>query len=110
MRKFDDSIPARDFDNFQFVNFTSIMEKQTSPEEKEASFALAALMEVPFQYKASMELGILGHVTGKAKRVNPRPPPVPFARRQHSLTALQLQAVILHNQAMEIRTRLAPFA
>ncbi|KAJ0974165.1 hypothetical protein J5N97_016130 [Dioscorea zingiberensis] len=87
MRKFDDSIPARDFDNFQFVNFTSIMEKQSSPEEKEASFALAALMEVPFQYKASMELGILGHVTGKAKRVNPRPPPVPFARRQHSLTA-----------------------
>lgn len=86
MKKFDDRIPSRDFDNFQFVNFTSIMESNSSPEEKEASFALAALMEVPFQYKASMELDILGHVTGKAKHVNPRPPPIPFTQRQHSLT------------------------
>ena len=48
--------------SMQFVNFTSIMESNSSPEEKEASFALAALMEVPLQYKASMELGILGYV------------------------------------------------
>lgn len=48
--------------SMQFVNFTSIMESNSSPEEKEASFALAALMEVPFQYKASMELDILGYV------------------------------------------------
>lgn len=26
------------------------------------------------------------HVTGKAKHVNPRPPPIPFTQRQHSLT------------------------
>eukprot|EP00262_Sarcandra_glabra_P014946 TRINITY_DN4507_c0_g2_i1.p1 TRINITY_DN4507_c0_g2~~TRINITY_DN4507_c0_g2_i1.p1 ORF type:complete len:402 (+),score=40.25 TRINITY_DN4507_c0_g2_i1:68-1273(+) len=82
MRKFDDRIPARDFDNFQFVNFTAIMAKNTSPSEKEAAFALAALMEVPFQYKATMEFGILGHVTGRAKRVVPRPPPVPFSRQR----------------------------
>lgn len=44
----------------QFVNFTEIMSKNTSPKDKEAAFALAALMEIPLQYKAVMELGILG--------------------------------------------------
>jgi E3 ubiquitin-protein ligase RGLG len=44
----------------QFVNFTSIMEKNMSLEQKEAAFALAALMEVPLQYKATIELGLLG--------------------------------------------------
>ncbi|RZS29134.1 hypothetical protein BHM03_00062821 [Ensete ventricosum] len=62
MRKFDDRIPARDFDNFQFVNFTAIMGKTANAAEKEAAFALAALMEVPIQYKATLELGILGWV------------------------------------------------
>ncbi|KAJ1694990.1 hypothetical protein LUZ63_011688 [Rhynchospora breviuscula] len=85
MRKFDDKIPARDFDNFQFVNFTSIMEKNVSSQQKEAAFALAALMEVPLQYKATIELGLLGRVTGKAKRVNPLPPPIPFSQRQASM-------------------------
>ncbi|KAE8671041.1 E3 ubiquitin-protein ligase RGLG2 [Hibiscus syriacus] len=78
MKKFDDKIPARGFDNFQFVNFTEIMSKNTSSEEKETAFALAALMEIPFQYKAVMELGILGQRTGKAKKVIPRPPPVSY--------------------------------
>ncbi|XP_022734072.1 E3 ubiquitin-protein ligase RGLG4-like isoform X2 [Durio zibethinus] len=80
MKKFDDKIPTRDFDNFQFVNFTEIMSKNKTPEEKEALFALAALMEIPLQYKAVMELGLLGQRTGKAKKVVPRPPPVPYSR------------------------------
>ncbi|XVE74245.1 hypothetical protein DITRI_Ditri12bG0001300 [Diplodiscus trichospermus] len=80
MKRFDDKIPSRDFDNFQFVNFTEIMSKNTSSDEKEAAFALAALMEIPLQYKAVMELGILGQRTGKAKKVVPRPPPVPYRR------------------------------
>lgn len=46
----------------QFVNFTEIMSKNSSPSEKEAAFALASLMEIPFQYKAAIELGILGWV------------------------------------------------
>lgn len=46
----------------QFVNFTEIMSKNTGPDEKEAAFALATLMEIPLQYKAVMELGILGSV------------------------------------------------
>uniref|UniRef100_A0A0A9C4W5 RING-type domain-containing protein n=1 Tax=Arundo donax TaxID=35708 RepID=A0A0A9C4W5_ARUDO len=85
MQKFDDKLPARDFDNFQFVNFTSIMARSTTPQQKESAFALAALMEVPIQYKATVELGILGRSTGKAKRVVPAPPPLPAAQRQLSL-------------------------
>ncbi|KAJ3693501.1 hypothetical protein LUZ60_008981 [Juncus effusus] len=81
MQKFDDKIPARDFDNFQFVNFTSIMAKNVGPQQKEAAFALAALMEIPIQYKAIVELGLLGRVTGTAKRVVPLPPPISSFRQ-----------------------------
>nr|POE86228.1 e3 ubiquitin-protein ligase rglg1 [Quercus suber] len=62
MREFDDNIPARAFDNFQFVNFTEIMSKNMDRSSKEAEFALAALMEIPSQYKATLELNILGFV------------------------------------------------
>ncbi|XP_059318312.1 E3 ubiquitin-protein ligase RGLG4 isoform X1 [Lycium ferocissimum] len=80
MQKFDDRIPAREFDNFQFVNFTAIMKNNTTDSAKEAAFALAALMEIPIQYKAARELGLLGRRTGKAKKVVPRPPPIPYRR------------------------------
>ncbi|XP_039133191.1 LOW QUALITY PROTEIN: E3 ubiquitin-protein ligase RGLG2-like [Dioscorea cayenensis subsp. rotundata] len=60
MEEFDDNIPNRLFDNFQFVNFTEIMTKNMSQNRKETEFALAALMEIPLQYKATIELGILG--------------------------------------------------
>ncbi|GLJ04744.1 hypothetical protein SUGI_0002480 [Cryptomeria japonica] len=86
MQQFDDNIPSRVFDNFQFVNFTSIMFKNMSTSEKEASFALAALMEIPFQYKATQELQLLGRPVGKAPEVFPLPPPLPVI--QHD-TAMQ---------------------
>ncbi|XP_073150214.1 E3 ubiquitin-protein ligase RGLG4-like isoform X2 [Henckelia pumila] len=76
MKKFDDKLRDRQFDNFQFVNFTDIMGKKTSSTEKEAAFALAALMEIPIQYKAAQELRLLGHITGESKKINPKPPPV----------------------------------
>ncbi|KAJ6741406.1 COPINE FAMILY PROTEIN 1 [Salix viminalis] len=47
MHKFDDNIPSRAFDNFQFVNFTEIMSKHILMSKKEAEFALEALMEIP---------------------------------------------------------------
>ncbi|CAH8330177.1 unnamed protein product [Eruca vesicaria subsp. sativa] len=78
MRKFDDKIPKREFDNFQFVNFTEIMKRDSTASAKETAFALAALMEIPFQYQAAIELGLLGKTTGLAKRINPRPPPIPY--------------------------------
>ncbi|ESQ27181.1 hypothetical protein EUTSA_v10018670mg [Eutrema salsugineum] len=78
MRKFDDKIPKREFDNFQFVNFTEIMKRDSPEPAKETAFALAALMEIPFQYQAAIELGLLGKSTGLAKRIIPRPPPIPY--------------------------------
>lgn len=59
MREFDDNIPHRSFDNFQFVNFTDIMSKNVDQSRKESEFALAALMEIPLQYRATMDLGLL---------------------------------------------------
>lgn len=40
----------------QFVNFTEIMSEHKDAAKKEAAFALAALMEIPFQYKATLSL------------------------------------------------------
>ncbi|KAL0004378.1 hypothetical protein SO802_011939 [Lithocarpus litseifolius] len=76
MREFDDNIPARAFDNFQFVNFTEIMSKNVDPSRKETEFALAALMEIPSQYKATIELGLLGRQRGNAPERVPLPPPL----------------------------------
>ncbi|EEF51892.1 E3 ubiquitin-protein ligase RGLG2 [Ricinus communis] len=75
MKEFDDNIPARAFDNFQFVNFTEIMSKNVDRSKKEAEFALAALMEIPSQYRATLELSILGSTRGKAIDRIPLPPP-----------------------------------
>ncbi|KAI4366893.1 hypothetical protein MLD38_022698 [Melastoma candidum] len=75
MHKFDDNIPARAFDNFQFVNFTEIMSKNVPLSRKETEFALSALMEIPSQYKATIELNILGGRRGIAPERAPLPPP-----------------------------------
>ena len=75
MRSFDDNLPARNFDNFQFVNFTQIMQSNHSMQRKEAQFALAALMEVPMQYKATVELRIISTQRGTSPGVRPLPPP-----------------------------------
>lgn len=76
MKEFDDNIPARAFDNFQFVNFTEIMSKNMDLSRKETEFALAALMEIPSQYKATLELSILGqqHGMNGPDRVSLPPP------------------------------------
>ena len=54
MEDFDDNLPARKFDNFQFVNFHSALKDAKNPE---ASVALASLMEVPSQYQTMLEMG-----------------------------------------------------
>ncbi|XP_061341855.1 E3 ubiquitin-protein ligase RGLG2 isoform X2 [Gastrolobium bilobum] len=75
MKEFDDNIPARAFDNFQFVNFTEIMSKNMPHSRKEAAFALAALMEIPSQYKAAIELNLPGGRESNAPQRVPLPPP-----------------------------------
>ncbi|CAA2988844.1 E3 ubiquitin- ligase RGLG2-like [Olea europaea subsp. europaea] len=87
MTEFDDNIPARDFDNFQFVNFTEIMSKDVPQSRKETEFALAALMEIPSQYKASVELNLLGGRKGNAPERFALPPPVYSAASDRSLNS-----------------------
>ncbi|KAH0863479.1 hypothetical protein HID58_080690 [Brassica napus] len=41
MMKFNDKIPKPAFNNFQFVNFTEIMKRDSSELAKETAFALA---------------------------------------------------------------------
>ncbi|KAK4595094.1 hypothetical protein RGQ29_018737 [Quercus rubra] len=60
MKNFGDELRARECHNFKMVNFTEIMSTNATSAEKEIAFALAALMEIPFEYKAAVELGILG--------------------------------------------------
>eukprot|EP01023_Acetabularia_acetabulum_P054011 TRINITY_DN6063_c0_g1_i1.p2 TRINITY_DN6063_c0_g1~~TRINITY_DN6063_c0_g1_i1.p2 ORF type:complete len:354 (-),score=69.08 TRINITY_DN6063_c0_g1_i1:328-1389(-) len=60
MQHFDDQLPQRRFDNFQFVNFTEQMQKAKqynyAAGRREASFALNTLMEIPEQYKLIKKL------------------------------------------------------
>ena len=56
MEEFDDGLPRRKFDNFQFVNFHEVLKKYDgSP----TAFAVMALQEIPDQYAAIKELGLL---------------------------------------------------
>uniref|UniRef100_A0A7S4NZ37 VWFA domain-containing protein n=1 Tax=Paramoeba aestuarina TaxID=180227 RepID=A0A7S4NZ37_9EUKA len=56
MREFDDDLPERTFDNFQFVDYNAVMK---AGKYGDASFALHALQELPQQYKALKELKML---------------------------------------------------
>ncbi|KAF5205891.1 E3 ubiquitin-protein ligase rglg3, partial [Thalictrum thalictroides] len=48
----------------QFVDFTKIMSENKGMSEKETALALAALMEIPLQYKATQRLSMLGSDAG----------------------------------------------
>ena len=57
MTEFDDCLPQRRFDNFQFVCFNEVCSSQR---HFEAHFALSALMEIPDQYALIRQHGLLG--------------------------------------------------
>ncbi|RHY29499.1 hypothetical protein DYB32_008337 [Aphanomyces invadans] len=57
MQRFDDQLPTRRFDNFQFVEYDRMLRfNRANPE---VGFATAALMEIPEQYKIIRKLGLL---------------------------------------------------
>eukprot|EP00295_Goniomonas_pacifica_P026949 CAMPEP_0175936506 /NCGR_PEP_ID=MMETSP0108-20121206/21644_1 /TAXON_ID=195067 ORGANISM="Goniomonas pacifica, Strain CCMP1869" /NCGR_SAMPLE_ID=MMETSP0108 /ASSEMBLY_ACC=CAM_ASM_000204 /LENGTH=479 /DNA_ID=CAMNT_0017260585 /DNA_START=61 /DNA_END=1500 /DNA_ORIENTATION=- len=58
MEEFDDGLPARDFDNFQFVSHFDIASRHPGA-GFDAAFATAALMEIPEQFRAIKELDLL---------------------------------------------------
>jgi E3 ubiquitin-protein ligase RGLG len=58
MKRYDDGLPERRFDNFQFVNYTGITENADNADPDRA-FALHALMEIPDQFGAILNLGML---------------------------------------------------
>ncbi|KAM0940828.1 putative transcription factor C2H2 family [Dioscorea sansibarensis] len=90
MEEFDDNIPSRLFDNFQFVNFTKIMVKSMPQYRKETEFALAALMEIPLQYKATIELGILGRDFGSRSQKRITPPPTNVSQDNYNVCSVCL--------------------
>jgi len=58
MHEFDDGLPKRRFDNFQFVPFHEVMTKP-HVENTDVEFAVAALQEIPDQFAAIKRLGLL---------------------------------------------------
>ena len=58
MERYDDELPTRKFDNFQFVNFHKVMTKPMV-ENYDCEFAVTALQEIPEQYAAIRRLGLL---------------------------------------------------
>ena len=60
MKIFDDQIPQRRFDNFQFVSFNEVCERALAKGSNiEIEFGLAALMEIPDQFISIRRLGLL---------------------------------------------------
>ncbi|KAF4045165.1 Copine [Phytophthora infestans] len=57
MEEFDDKLPTRRFDNFQFVEYNAVM--QVNKKNPEAGFAIMAMMEIPEQYKIIRGLGMI---------------------------------------------------
>lgn len=60
MKHFDDKLPERRFDNFQFVEFHRIMTSSSTYKNPSAAFALQALMEIPDQFTTIKNMGMIG--------------------------------------------------
>ncbi|XP_002266834.1 E3 ubiquitin-protein ligase RGLG3 isoform X1 [Vitis vinifera] len=100
MKLFDDNIPQRSFDNFQFVDFSKIMSENMEASKKETAFALSALMEIPFQYRATLRLQSIDNNLVGGPRTRPLPPPQEVL--DHDREALQhMMATTLSVEAVE---------
>ncbi len=79
MEHYDDDLEGRMFDNFQFVDFYQEMHRHhfETDDQKDAHFALRALMEVPTQYgiAAKLGLGSSRKASGQKVAVNIYDPP-----------------------------------
>jgi hypothetical protein len=68
MEEFDDELPHRLFDNFQFVNYTKIAQLHAGDAAAtDEAFAVAALQEIPDQYSLIQKLGLMNKQAMKQK-------------------------------------------
>jgi len=58
MHRYDDELPQRKFDNFQFLCLNEVKETLREGEQLDAKFAASLLMEIPEQYQAIRKLGL----------------------------------------------------
>lgn len=66
MEDYDDFLPNRKFDNFQFVNYHTVTSKTKNPD---ASLALHSMMEIPHQYKIIKSLGYIDKTPTEPSKV-----------------------------------------
>eukprot|EP00768_Dysnectes_brevis_P000404 gnl/Dysnectes_brevis/1089_a1219_3421.p1 GENE.gnl/Dysnectes_brevis/1089_a1219_3421~~gnl/Dysnectes_brevis/1089_a1219_3421.p1 ORF type:complete len:269 (+),score=86.76 gnl/Dysnectes_brevis/1089_a1219_3421:90-896(+) len=59
LMNFDDELSDRQFDNFQFVNFTALEKTFAREERPDLKLATELLSEIPEQYKSIVDLGLL---------------------------------------------------
>lgn len=113
MECYDDELPERKFDNFQFVDFNKIKPGPTA----DAQFALHALMEIPDQYKFIKDHGLLSTPAfGRPQRVPPArlkpappsralpslPPPTPLHATAPTRSNVALPNVVVTDSAVPI--------
>eukprot|EP01025_Chloroclados_australasicus_P043241 TRINITY_DN460_c0_g3_i1.p1 TRINITY_DN460_c0_g3~~TRINITY_DN460_c0_g3_i1.p1 ORF type:complete len:350 (-),score=47.95 TRINITY_DN460_c0_g3_i1:408-1457(-) len=94
MKAFDDLLPQRKFDNFQFVNFTEQMMKAKqynyAQERRKASFALNTLMEIPEQYQIIKKLKLMEPgATPRPQHITPPQDPPPEVQAMDKQTGAQ---------------------
>ncbi|KAI3997565.1 hypothetical protein MKX01_029396 [Papaver californicum] len=105
MREFDNNIPHRTFDNFQFVNLTEILSQEICIEKMHSEIALAALMEIPSQYLATLELQGLSHTHERWR--SPLPPPTNHQQSPLPFPTGQQPRTDFANSAASSNSRLA---
>ncbi|XP_038971643.1 E3 ubiquitin-protein ligase RGLG1-like [Phoenix dactylifera] len=92
--------------NGQLVNFTEIMSRNIANSRKETEFALASLMEIPSQYKAIIDLQLLGKRRGTPE-MTALPPPIKsngssYSNPKYSHSSSLEQGAGVHKRASAI--------
>lgn len=97
MNRYDDELPARKFDNFQFVEFNKVARGPGCA--RDAQFALHCLMEIPDQYRFIKQSGMLSQRTPARMRPSMLAPSPPTQLAPHSQQSTAVIPVAMVQQA-----------